>query len=579
MNELTETARGAQELWDDLRARLEREQEDIHPRADVVDAAGLFDLLSDVDRGLLANFMYDELRKGLRDRQPLQPLHRAILALVNPYFINQDIEFEARVLLSKAFRNKPRPFEDELAIAHGLIDLSFRVPGSEDIWSEFYTRHSANSNERYDALDAALSGLATWNIIAFQELVAKQPAERWLIDRIAMFVPTLTRKFTPAQVSELVGAVYSRCNDAVERDRLSRLANAYSLVIKPLRAKEGHAPSTSNDNSVVDLVSFQKIPEWLIYANRLVSAQRLADPNIKDIRVHPTIHIYRSAYTGNRVIDDFQSAVIEKIRELANSALDVTSSESDEFAELSSSISLSRKVIFAFPTYLTSAKRNMGYCCASFGKQRRIGILIPEGNQLYKRCDELTTVEDTLRRVKRDGGKVFCVRNYAIHEIVRQIAETDPDLEQYFDERHLRPCERRDRVPVINEDSRNFVFMFDLAGWEHLSSRSKKPRTQSTTSGRKRSDWIVGAKTTKLSHSATIEVGVAFSKHLVEWLLDGERWFYIASLVSTLAGNRDFISALSRLGVDVDATLPPKKNSTEQQPPRHSTKENLQRSK
>ncbi len=85
MNELTETARGAQELWDDLRARLEREQEDIHPRADVVDAAGLFDLLSDVDRGLLANFMYDELRKGLRDRQPLQPLHRAILALViNP---------------------------------------------------------------------------------------------------------------------------------------------------------------------------------------------------------------------------------------------------------------------------------------------------------------------------------------------------------------------------------------------------------------------------------------------------------------------------------------------------------------
>jgi hypothetical protein len=152
------------------------------------------------------------------------------------------------------------------------------------------------------------------------------------------------------------------------------------------------------------------------------------------------------------------------------------------------------------------------------------------------------------------------MRNYAISEIVWQVASKDEQLEAYFDQTRVRICEHRSSVPLISHTkSRNFVFLFDLSQRAALErrTRARAPARPSKPRGKRRDTWIKRARLATLSHSESIEVGVVFSKYMVDWLSQGGRWNDIETFVATHAARADFARALSALGIDVEERPPP----------------------
>lgn len=534
-------------LWANLRSKLDRSVDATDPQADVAAAAGLFDLLSNSDRAALARYMYEELKDGLKTTDPLTPVQHAVLGLVDPYLTNSDLEPETRILLGNALSQAGRAFQDDFAIAQGLIDLNYRTPGSDDLWAAFYARYADEEETRHDAFDVALAGLAPWNLRRFRDLIIDQPAESWLIDRIDMFLPTLTRSFTPAEVSELLQTVYNRCTEPLERRRILILSEAYDLTV----AKEADTPP-------VEPVPSLTVPEPLQVARSMVETELRSDPvGTRKALERSEIHVFRSGYAGDNAINLFQHQVFDKIRELAESSKLVTSSETTDFAELYSPFSLDKKHVFAFPTYLTAAKRTAGYSCASFGWQRRIGILFPRGHRLHGQ-EPPVTLEEMLHEIMADGGMICCLRNYAISEIVWQAASRDRQLETYFDLAHVHVCERRHSVPIVNTKSRNFVFLFDLSQWRDLERRTSgsAPATRKKNK-QPRDTWIKRARLATLAHSEPVKVGIVFSKYMVDWLSANGRWTDIEAFVAAHASRPAFAKALSALGVDVEVTPPP----------------------
>jgi hypothetical protein len=229
-------------------------------------------------------------------------------------------------------------------------------------------------------------------------------------------------------------------------------------------------------------------------------------------------------------------------------------------------MSLNRKVAFAFPTYLTASKRSLGYSCASFGRQRRIGILLPYAHRLYSSQQRPDALEEMLHEVMRDGGKVYCPRNYAISEIVWQIVNKDEELESYFDDRKVRICDRRGSLPVIPDtDTRNFIFLFDLSQQADLERLARRPSARGTRPRNKTiGSWIKRAKLATLSHAELIEVGVVFSKYMIDWLSENGRWGDIEAFVAAQATRPDFARALKALGVDINESPPPASLETPQ---------------
>lgn len=537
----------AEKLWENLRARLDRPADPADPQGDVAATAGLFDLLSNSERAALARYMYDELKVGLGAAEPLTPVQHAVLGLVDPYLSNSDLEPETRILLSNALARTGRDFHDDFAIARGLIDLNYRMPGSDDLWTAFYGRYADRAETRHDAFDVALAGLAPWNLRRFRELVTGQPAEAWLIDRIDMFLPTLTRSFTPAEVSELLQTVYESCRDASGRQRLLMLSEAYDLALT-------REPNTPRLQPVPSL----PVPEPLQFARAMIDEELRSDPEATKAALdRPEMHVYRSEYAGDTAITEFQNQIFDKIRALAAKPKPVTASETADFAELYSPFGMNKKSVFAFPTYLTAAKRIAGYSCARFGWQRRIGILFPRGYRLYGH-EHPATLEEMLHEIKADGGSIYCLRNYAISEIVWQVASRDRQLESYFDLTRVHICDRRNSVPVVNTKSRNFVFLFDLSQWRDLERRTSGSKPAGRGKSKLPSDtWLRRAKLATLRHSESIEVGVVFSRYMVNWLSAEGRWIDIEAFVAAHASKPAFAKALSALGVEVEVTPPP----------------------
>jgi hypothetical protein len=494
--------------------------------------SGLHDDLSISQQNFLARKMLTRLSERVRDNIPFNDIDLNILRLTFPYFTRSDVLAEVRLFLRTSFKPETwrrRSVTDVRALADSLLDIDVvdSTPANWLAYYEYALQFPELSNDAFDQTGTALIGIGIKEFFDFFGRAESSDKAQFTVET---YLPALLTQYGKAVVGRYLSQFLRKFPDYAD---LKSAAVAAGLDIAsselPLNLGKGNSLIEQQLNWAYDLLK--------------VEMQRDSSNLIQHVIQSDRIKMVYSDYAGSPHITKFQQSLMNEIERLG-AGTEMFPTLASTFDEVPPEISGLQRLVFLFPMYLTSYKRDKaGYGVIPYGVQKRIGALVPATNPLQRLLLDEVPLEYLLDEAAKGFMPVYCHRNYAMAEMVVQCVDSNASLRKAFPKRLIRSIEERPRKGFSplqqfrKLPESNWIYLFDLGDLEQIS---------------KVCDGLGNSKIFSVSHELAIQVGVGFNRYMVPWMLENNRWEILERAAHRLLSHFNMAAHLQALGIETD---------------------------
>lgn len=308
----------------------------------------------------------------------------------------------------------------------------------------------------------------------------------------------------------------------------------------------------ATDKSTANVLPHQFRTSWEMLQREIRESPRASWLNDKILQ-KSSIHVIWSNYARSHELTKFQREILFTLESLRSPLDKMRTKETGTFDELPADQSGLRRFVYAFPMYLTDAKRDRGFAVIKYGAHRTLGAFVPDDNLIWPKTEifERPTwaLSDLLSRVSRaDECKVLCLRNYAISEILVQCVDFHDQLREEFDLQRVRqvdpPVSSQSGpthfLPTLKKiEGHNWVFLFDLGDWRNLEAELQH------------SPEFPNGKLFNVAHGLDIPVGLGCNRYMLPWLLENERWKTIEGAIEKNIKRSEFRNQMNQMGIQI----------------------------